>query len=1276
MQHSPNGSRHTFAKNLLKTFAALAVVLLLLIAFLPTILSTGWGKEKLVELVNARISGKAEIKNLSLGWFGPQSIDGFALKDPQGTTVISIDNVKADASLISLLRKPASAGVYDIQNLNALLITDRDGTTNLEKSLVKGCCPAPASNEPMPAIVLKNIQAQLNESTLHVAGETQQDTLVGKFLIDAELKGISTEQLMESHGDWAALLAAHPEAVIKANADIVNFPVALLDQFIVFKFPELAGLITEILGPQLNMSIKQKIASNGIALALQAASSNLAASGEALVSQEITLGRPLDISLNISSSAFAKLLAAADIQPALELTTPTKVHVVINKLQLPLNALQGSLANIDLPSIGLGAAINIQFGTGGLLAQAIGNSADIAIALQPYEEKLRAKLQVQSDHLNIDEFALLIDKQIELQQTAAITLQISPQLIDQFMPEESLVRLQSDANVNLAIQNFMVPLAPLLSSSELSEIMQHMSLKADLTLSPLTFDGLPAIDAATISEFAVNIVAKPFARSHLSVAGVLSQPNANGILSSMLGAQTAIAAKTSFSIFDGSPKIGAFDVQVNSQLARIELSGEITDGKRLRLTAPAMIDYTLTAAGLQTMGIASDNYIFDHKSPMRLTVSSTHIPLNMRDISQLFISGDIKIADFTLTHKSANNVPVASLDDMTAHWAIDGGNKLITLDFSGATRLEQQAAGKLTGALAIENWLNGGVLSFNQATMRISTNIHKLPTAMLSALSGQNELLPLIGNAIDMGIKGKFSLMPHPKGNLELSLHSTHVEGTADLSLDDSIRLGEHNQPAEFKFKLTPQGYTALRRWINPAYAGDFTLTEDTLATLKVTSLYVPLNAEAVHPLYLHAGIDADLLIDRLTGLDKNKQVLSLNKIKGNISSKDLSRQIAFNMDAHGHSGQGIATTWNIVGSLENGLNANGGLNRQDLSLSLDGNVENLPIPLLCHLACKPDLGRQVEAVIGPTLNAKVKAQLQRMNGPVYLDIKGSNGNILLDAQLYEGVMTLRNDLKAQVTITPQLGQYVLQEFIPIINGIQSADQPMRFTVDKQGFALPLRAIDPTTVAIGKATLELGNVKFSNKSQLAKVLSLLTPANAEQIQVWLTPAYFSLNNGIVKLERLDLLLNERYPLATWGSVDMGNDRVNMMIGLSGAAIGKAFGVTGIPKGYMLQVPLRGTMSNASIDKTKAAGRLSALVAQTQGGPQGLVIGTVLDIATGGMSEPKVPSPTTNPLPWSNIMDEQDTVESKSEDKSGKHRSENPIEEITRGAGSLIKKLFK
>jgi hypothetical protein len=259
------------------------------------------------------------------------------------------------------------------------------------------------------------------------------------------------------------------------------------------------------------------------------------------------------------------------------------------------------------------------------------------------------------------------------------------------------------------------------------------------------------------------------------------------------------------------------------------------------------------------------------------------------------------------------------------------------------------------------------------------------------------------------------------------------------------------------------------------------------------------------------------------------------------------------------------------------------------------------------------------------------------MQGPIYLELKGTQGSLFLEGHLAKRLLTLSKPLEMSLTVTPELSRYVLQDCVPFLSGMLSSNQRVKITADPKGFSLSLFPLEPKAAQFDQATIDLGHVQFANNGQLAIVTSLIAPSESDSLSVWFTPLYLSMHDGTLKLERADMLIGKEYPIAAWGKVNLLKDKVKMFIALSGLAISKAFNVQIADKGYFLQLPLTGSLSTATIDKSKATARISALVAQNHGTPQGFLIGTVLDIASGSLTEEKIPSPTTNPLPWSDLL---------------------------------------
>lgn len=1354
MTLSVKPKKHTFSFWLRSALFAFLGTALIFTAFLPSLLSSSWGKEKLVALINRSIPGKISIQALSLSWIGSQHIQGLSLLDPEGHSVLSLEDASAKATLYALIANPTTAGSIELNSLNLHLEGDGNGGTNLMQAISKNCCLDLQDRSPV-VIDLNDMHGTLNFSdhgpiTLQMKGQTQQNQLQGNFLIDAEMVGLSLKEVLKGKQDLTQLLASHPEAELKMNADINHFPVELLDQLISLRSSKFSGFLTDLLGDQLNLKMDQKASTQGVFLNIQANAPSLSLAADLLLDKEITLVHPAKVQLSLTPESAEKLMSLLKVESPWVLSSPTTLNLVVSRLQLPLNVLTDPLEHVDTDAIGLEGALNLDQATfhngahesltlksvrmgitadvnspkGAItltadaihqeqptrlnlnlsflkssllnlsnisfrgvsangeikgvplavldefikssppLSSILGSSADLTFSLQSQGESPVVSVQFKSETLEVPLLTFSIDQKITLQKPAQIILQLNQSLVSGVFQDQD-IKILGPATAQLTVNSLSLPTSHLLSSLRM---MYHLDLEATLKLTSLRFANLPTVGALSVNDFSARLVAKPKNRPELAVAFSL-QPDGTSSFTDLIGKKANVKTVATLGIgIDGNPTANLFNLQVVSDLARIELSGEIHEGNKLLLSTPALLRYTLTEAGLRAMGITNKVYSFQHESPLELTIDSSYIPLNFRDLARLHLNGQLKLNQVKLMQKAE---VTALIDNVAANWTVDAASKLITIDFTGMTRLgENQGAGKISGSARAKNWIKGDALDFKQTAMSVNINANTLPTELISAFSQQQDLGPLLGNAIDLSVMANMSLSPQQTGDVSFDVQSQNLSCRFNLLFGEMIELNK-NRPAEISFKITPQSYAALRRRLSVQDAGQFAITEPATATLTLRSLRLPRSQTIAQ-----AGVEGSFAVSRLVGMDTTtKNQIVLNSINGNIASQNLADSINFDMKATGHDAKGNETAWNMTGVLNQGLTDEGKLNRDDLSLSFNTTIKSLPVPLLCNLVCvDPKLRQKIEVLIGPVLNANIQAQLQRMNGPILADIQGTNGQVSLDAYLNEGIMTLNKDLSAQLSVTKEFGEHALKDFIPFLGGMLSAERPIYLTIHKEGFYLPLRDPSVLSMHIQRASLDAGKVRFSEQSQMTKMLHLLTP-NASNQLIWITPAYFSLKQGNLNLERVDMLINDTFPIATWGDIDIGKDRVNMVVGLSGAAITRAFHVTGVANDYFLQLPLKGRLNSASIDKAKATARISALAAHSQGGPQGLVLGTVIDIATGGFNEGTAPPPTTQPLPWQEML-AQRSAPAEPSGKTERQAIPNPIEEIGKGASSLIKKIFK
>lgn len=348
-------------------------------------------------------------------------------------------------------------------------------------------------------------------------------------------------------------------------------------------------------------------------------------------------------------------------------------------------------------------------------------------------------------------------------------------------------------------------------------------------------------------------------------------------------------------------------------------------------------------------------------------------------------------------------------------------------------------------------------------------------------------------------------------------------------------------------------------------------------------------------------------------------------------------------------------------------------LNIKDASYSITAKSTGFPTSVLCSV-CSEDLQHKVEALFGSAIDAEIAIQITQLSGPVKAVIKGSRGNMHLDARIEQGLLLLNAPFEMDLTASPALGESILQDYFSILSGVVSADNPIKIKISPKGFSLPIFEKKLGEIKLEDAVIELGQMTFKKQGQLGDILSLLKSNEQDLLQIRFTPLYLNIIDGVLQVNRMDMLAMNRYPMALWGIVDLKKEKVNLRIGLTEAALANALGITNLPPEYMLQLPLKGAIGHAGVDKAKATGKISALLAQSHGSTEGMILGTFLNVASGALSEDAPPQPTTDPLPWKTYSDKpQVTQEEYEQDPKKKHKKESVLQ---KAANSLLESFLK
>lgn len=256
--------------------------------------------------------------------------------------------------------------------------------------------------------------------------------------------------------------------------------------------------------------------------------------------------------------------------------------------------------------------------------------------------------------------------------------------------------------------------------------------------------------------------------------------------------------------------------------------------------------------------------------------------------------------------------------------------------------------------------------------------------------------------------------------------------------------------------------------------------------------------------------------------------------------------------------------------------------------INFDADITNLPF---YHKKLQALLGDRFFLRANGTITPGLNGKCQLMAGAEHAK---ASGNFLFKS----GVLELESPFIFNFMAPKEAGNEVLSYINPVLETSLYSNSSIHFQVAHEGFRVPLFPFSIATCQVKKATLDIGKLRVANQGVLLDILKLLKDKQAklQEIDLWATPCYFSIENGSLTCARSDFLLGKSVHISTWGSVDLLNQRPNLVVAIDGLSLTKAFKLKGLPQGYMLQLPISGTLEKPSLDVVKATTKIAALLA--------------------------------------------------------------------------------
>lgn len=901
--------------------------------------------------------------------------------------------------------------------------------------------------------------------------------------------------------------------------------------------------------------------------------------------------------------------------------------------------MDGKIEIAELPTLIVDRVAGLNGFASKVLGPRLSLSADVASGT---DTQLDATISLTSDNLTVAPASVAIGETLSLTTPFVATFQLSPEGFA-VLPGTDPVRLDRAVPLKIEISEFSLP-----RPGTAEAVSQALSPRIDGTIEsgPVALSGVPELGVVEINEGSIRVETEPDGAIGVSTTGRFDDFQ-HEWLQALLGSPTRFGVKTSLPPrgSEAPSETLPLDLSLQSDGLRLDAGTRIdTESMALTLTRSARVDVVVTPALMQLIEGESDEGVrLSASTELQLEVTDLAMALSPFEHTQTLVSGQLRGDEISVLLPSLGRD--TTLSATRVDFSYQGSEDAGTIDFGTRCCVgEGEEPGQLEATIRAGNLFANGVFDAQQATLDAQAMVSMFPTEFLALALGQDVLTDLVGPAVNLTASATQSGQGTPSEiSVSVNGQSQHTDFQTVFTLGETLAL---TQPASLQWTLTPDGFKSLQQWLDPesgAQATELGLTENLSAELNVETLRWPLSAVALGDTAARqpASVDAVLQIPRIAvRADNETSPITLESLEARITSTNLSEatNVAFSAvmphvpnDPAGPTGQ-----VSLAASAQRLLNDKGEWVPDEAGVQAQFEAIDLPVPLIDAWLDLNALGTET---LGDVLNISGETDLLNMSGPVSLSINGPFAKASINGEMTPNELTLTSPLVAELRITEQLGRAFLSKIHPIFETVRESQQPVRLEISDQGFLLPITGARLEDISIPELTLDFGQLTLGNgwlldgTIALAQQFGVLDATERETWSAWFTPLLLEMQNGRVSYRRrLDLLLDDRLHLSTWGSADLAEEKINMTFALMPDTLNSLFGLSVAP-GDALRMPISGSLSAPRVDFGRATVDLGRIRSQRRLSDKDPLLGAVVGaLGNAAVGEP-VPLPSVDPLPW-------------------------------------------
>ena len=775
---------------------------------------------------------------------------------------------------------------------------------------------------------------------------------------------------------------------------------------------------------------------------------------------------------------------------------------------------------------------------------------------------------------------------------------------------------------------------------------------SQLKMSP----GTLAVTSSVISnEFSfqdslISINAKTFNNFNIKASTTISYNNKPSFFDMALDQPISLHFTASLNTQDlNNLEIPHFECLLRTDTIDTYTQGALTNNlKTLSFSIPISLRFLPSIEFLEHL-TNNDLYTsYNIHSPIKIALNMQPLQLDKNLFEYLVCEGDIILDRFDIINNHLHQE--YSVRYIKGHVFADATKKTFSCNLNGKASIIYDD--KNSGLFALECSSNS-FSSFNALKKNLiaKASFTDFPSELIDTVLKCD---PLTASILGHQFSSDIALNQNNSCFINCELKSPNLSLKTDFEITDTTLQGS-KKAFEANWTITPKTYASLKKSTNTA-SQDFELTENASLHIKLDKLLISLSAESLprnHQNFKQllnafnnqlntASFDLTAKLNHLKLRSSTKnQVDSLDYLSIECLKAPDQPTAIMNIEAKANdfskeAGQFTSTITFRPSKVV--------LTKPLLASQCHARLNQFPTTVLDALCRLIGLNQVSPSILlGKKVDATFACSLENLSGTVDLEVNATNSKTNINAYLSDGVLKLAEPIKASSIITPELASFFLNKMNV---DLAIAKQPLTLFIDNQGFYLPLAPFDISQMRVRKAILDFGEILCKNLGSPQDIGSFfkLQLANSP-ISLWFAPLELGINQGVMSIDRTELLYDRAYQICFWGKINLMKQKVKMILGLTEQSLRKALGIQGLPRNFVLQIPMEGSFDHVKINKEVATARIAFLLAKSSGlTKQGGVFGNVIDLFGDMANDQSSTPPPKPPFPWQQALSQHEEEE--------------------------------